>query len=173
MWEYESLNPYLISYHQYEGTEAWMDHVRLPKDPVGPPIEVPYLCAEEYPRVPFQAYPALKKWTLADIFFRPQRTREAPFGDDQTFDRRPIEEATSFLQSWLFFGLVTTILGPIVSVRDFIAENASGTAVITTRKLPEYIRALEDRDKDLIDVQMTFRRDNADQCITMAHKVFS
>ena len=150
-----------------------MDHVRLPKDPAGPSIQVPYLCAEEYPGVSFHVYPAFKKWTLADIFYRPQWTREAPFGDDQTFDRRPIAEATSFLQSWLFFGLVTTILGPNVSVQDFIAQNASGTAVITTRKLPEYIRALEERDKDVIEVQMAFRRDNADQCITTAHKVYS
>ena len=145
--EFREKNTFL----KYKGTRARMDHVRIPKDPVGPLIEVPYLCAEEYPRLPFQAYPAFNKWTLADIFFRPQWTREAPWDDDRTTDRRPIEEATSFLQSWLFFGLLTTIL-PIASVQDFVALNASGTAIITTRKLPEYIRALEERDKDFIEV---------------------
>lgn len=37
-----------LSKSSYEGTKARMDHVRLPKDPVGPPIEVPFLCAKEH-----------------------------------------------------------------------------------------------------------------------------
>lgn len=150
-----------------------MDHVRLPENPVGPSIEVPYLCAEEYPGISFQNYPAFKRWTSADIFFRPQWTREPPFGDDETLNRRPIEEATSFLQSWLFFGLLASIIGPNMIAQDFISEDASGKAVITTRKLPEYIKGLEERDKDLSDGQKKWRRDNADLCITAAHQVFS
>ena len=60
-----------------------------------------------------------------------------------------IAEGNIFLTELALFlggGLVTTILGPIVSVQDFIAHNASGIAVITTRKVPEYIRALEEWD---------------------------
>ena len=150
-----------------------MDHVQTPLNSTHPPIVVPYLCTEDYPGVPFQVYAAYKKWSLADIFFRAQWTREAPFGDDMICGRHSLEEATSFLQNWLFFGLLTSILGLPINAQDFTRNDVNGRRIMTTAKLPQYIKALEERDQDLIEIQVEHRRKTTEEVITAAHKVFN
>ncbi|MCJ1327321.1 hypothetical protein MMC10_003989 [Thelotrema lepadinum] len=140
-----------------------MDHVQLAEAATHEPLEVPDQCLDHYPQgTPFQIYPSIKQWT-----------RKAPFGDDFEVERRPLEEATSFLQNWLFFGLRTSLLGPAVPLEDFRRKTLEGKNVITTSKLPEHVHALEERDQNLIDVQIEHRRSNADQCLLTAHKVLS
>ena len=149
-----------------------MDHVKLPENAAYAPLEVPDLCFDHYPQgLPFQTYPEFKQWTLADTFSRAQWTHHAPFGDDSNIERHPLEEATSFLQNWLFFGLITSLLGPEVPLQGFRRKTPEGMDVLTTAKLPGHIHALEQRDQSLIDIQIEHKRSNADQCLLTAHKV--
>ena len=55
---------------------------------------------------------------------------------------RHIDEATTFLQAWLFFGLLTEVLGGIgvpFQEADFVREADQGGPTITTQLLPRYI----------------------------------
>ena len=151
-----------------------MDHVRLPHYKACEPLEVPNQCLDEYPRgLPFQMYPMFTQWKFEELFVRPQWTRQTPFDDDDRFERRPLEEATSFLQNWIFFGLITSILGPEVPLEEFRHKTKEGTAVITTATLPEFIQALELRDQNLTDDEIESKYSNADQCLLTAHKVLT
>ena len=85
----------------------------------------------------FPSLPSAQEMEVGRLLRPPSIDAGGTFRRRSTLDHCLIEEGTSFLHSWLFLGLVTTIFGPIVSVQAFIGENASGTAVITTRILPE------------------------------------
>jgi len=154
-----------------------MDHIRLPENPVHPPIEVPYLCTEEFDGGPFHLYPYLKGWSERDVFYRANWTRRPPFDSDAFPDRRPVGEAMSFLQNWLFFGLLVTVFGPDLDIRDFVRRNEDGHEVVTTIPLPAFSAALVEREKQLkaaeeLAVMMQGRQRQLDTCLRLAHEVF-
>ncbi|KAI1078591.1 hypothetical protein F5B20DRAFT_207945 [Whalleya microplaca] len=80
----------------------------------------------------------------------------------------------SFLQSWLFFGLLTeTFARPNYSLErdDFIQSDNDGDSVITTKALPRYLwywlaaRTHEYRE-DMIELEKT-----VDDCLRLAHSI--
>jgi hypothetical protein len=102
-----------------------MDHLPCVRDPLHPPIDVPYVVLKE------DVYDGLG---LLDF---PQRLNLKL----DMLDNQPQELAvvTSWLQSFCFFAFVIEALkvpGVIVAAEDFICVTESGWRFITTSRLP-------------------------------------
>jgi len=111
-----------------------MDHLPRPRFPKYSPIEVPYLCIEEYDGGPLETYPQRKGWSnLANP-----------------------ETTLSYLQTWLFFGLLNTVFGDKINTTTFTRHvQDPSRKVIDTSTLPEITsnwikaeRALEQTTKN-------------------------
>ena len=76
--------------------------------------------------VPFLTYPRRKYWRDEDIL-RPNSSG------------RSKAEIASFLQRWLFFGLLSDILRTPIKRSDFVIQNEKDEAVLTTKRLPQLI----------------------------------
>ena len=114
-----------------------MDHLPIPAEPAYPPLEVPFLGCGYYGGL-FLTYPDREGITRADIYRR-------------SLTSKPREQVSAFLQSWLFFGLVTEVLQREISTEDFVCTNDKGKKILTTARLPEltlewiqYVRRLSD-----------------------------
>ena len=102
-----------------------MDH--LPHGGHRLPFKIPYLCKEPYNhKGEWLDYPDTQGFNLDHIRFH-------------TFHHYSPEIVPAFLQSWLYFGLLFSILpiNPVVS--DFLTEDERGRKFITTSKLPMYL----------------------------------
>lgn len=99
-----------------------MEHFEIPEGEEA--ITIPYVCTEEYDGGDFLTYPQRKDWAEADL--------KSPLTCG-----RPIQEFNAFMQSWLYFGFLTSVLR-IVGVEafcsDFIHETFHGQGVISTRR---------------------------------------
>ena len=157
-----------------------MDHHLIPKNATADEIKVPYVCTEPYDGESFLTYPERKgkPWMLAsDGFLTPQI--------HESFYPTPTKEQEAFFQTWMFFGLLHAILGPIFDARDFI-QNDGDTQSMTTTKLMAKLGQSWDRlqqsdTKDqveklsylskclqLINQNLPFTRDDFDWQIAMS-----
>ena len=108
-----------------------MDHLPLPQDPILPLTDIPYLCTEQYDAsIPFLDYPRHKDkpWMTPNV-------GEQPYEQREKFHPTPPSELEPFLQSWLFFGLLTELLGSFFDHDSFVSKskkNTSLTIVSTT-----------------------------------------
>ena len=105
-----------------------MDHLPEASQPAFPYPKVLYLQGFVYDDAPFTEFPARmgfdKKRLLA--------------GD---FMEHPPTVTAAFLQTWLFFGVMSEVLGTHVERRDFVRADDQGHSFITTQEsLPPYIR---------------------------------
>ncbi|GAW17388.1 hypothetical protein ANO14919_068450 [Xylariales sp. No.14919] len=145
-----------------------MDHLpRVPMDDeVGISPVVPCLALGtnfEYPREPqgsegFRQFPSRHGYsfeTLIDLAISDRKT-------------------CAFLQSWLFFGLLTeTFSRPNYDFKreDFVRSNDDGNVMVTTKDLPRYLwywlaaRTQDDRD-DMVKLEKT-----VDDCLRLAHYI--
>ncbi|MCJ1306683.1 hypothetical protein MMC25_000326 [Agyrium rufum] len=92
-------------------------------------IEVPYVCSEMYDGEDFYSYPQRKGWDIASL-------------SNGDLKGKSPDDAASFLQAWMYFGLLSYVLRPTVKSfdpKDFIQQTASGCRVVTTKKLGRYI----------------------------------
>ncbi|KAL8826722.1 MAG: hypothetical protein Q9170_007297 [Blastenia crenularia] len=98
-----------------------MEHLSLPKEVATPgPGSVPYVCKEEYDGGPFLTYPTRRKGTN-------------PLGNETEMvnayinrvSSESITELESFLQTWLFFGLLTEIFGDLFTPSSFVQSAES------------------------------------------------
>ncbi|KAH0562872.1 hypothetical protein GP486_002522 [Trichoglossum hirsutum] len=105
-----------------------MDHLPTVADPAWSPVEVPYLCKEGYDDQGFLGYPERRGWST-DLFFR------GIFRQDP----KSWEDTASFLQEWLYFGMLAEFLGFAPKSDDFIRRTEDGRCVITTALLYQYI----------------------------------
>jgi len=111
--------------------------------PVSKPYKsviVPYL-GGEYDGLPFTAYPQRKNWDIS-------RLQQ----DDLLGKTR--EEVATFLQTWLFFGMLHEFLEQPIVTADFVVDILATRPVITTAKLPGYMarwREQIDNEKTLPD----------------------
>jgi hypothetical protein len=90
------------------------------------PILVPYVGDREYDGLDFAAYPARRGFDLNRLL-------------EGDFDCHSSDEIASFLQTWLFFGLIHAVLGVTVNSSDFVRTDAHGMRWMTTEKLPEVL----------------------------------
>ena len=102
-----------------------MDH--LPSFGASASIEIPYLGGETYDGLGFQGYPERKGWDTVNII-------------ERRFDGRSYEETASFLQTWLYFGMLSSVIPVTVNASNFIRVTEAGRSVVTTECLPRYIR---------------------------------
>lgn len=113
-----------------------MDHLPVPSYPLHPSIKVPLRCNPSYGlssvpegRSSFSEYPESQGWEI-------ERVLIGDIGPDPRL-------AESFLQEWLYFGLMSEVLnscGLVVTEFDkFIANDENGTKLVTTATLPETI----------------------------------
>lgn len=102
-----------------------MDH--LPHGGHLLPFKIPYLCKEPYNhKGEWLDYPDTQGFNLDHIRFH-------------TFHHYSPESVPAFLQSWLYFGLLFSILPIKPTVSDFLTEDEKGRKFITTSELPIYL----------------------------------
>ncbi|KAA6407111.1 MAG: hypothetical protein FRX48_09177 [Lasallia pustulata] len=102
-----------------------MDHYAPVSNPYRP-VRVPYL-GGQYDGLNFAGYPSRRNWDI----IRLQQ------GDFQGASRN---DAARFLQTWLYFGLLQEVLGMPIAVTDFFRPDGPEEYVVTTAKLPDYLR---------------------------------
>jgi hypothetical protein len=127
-----------------------MEHVRLSSVFAGDLPTVPYVCTEEYEETRFHGmlgfsnYYSSKDWTREELHCRRAWDANYRCDDDPNCHvhrctcQRPhsIPESSSFLQTWLFFGLLKMFLGQHFHSADFIRVDGDSRRVLTTAKLP-------------------------------------
>lgn len=104
------------------------DHLPHVEDPAYPPVKVPFL-GVFYDGGDFSTYPESKGWVTELLLWGQLGRRTGP-------------DAESFLQSWLFFGALSEVLGTMgieLDQEDFVRSDALGNMWITTRALRDYI----------------------------------
>jgi hypothetical protein len=114
------------------------------------PILVPYICDRDYDGLDFAAYPARRGFDI-------ERVLKDNFQDTSS------HEIASFLQTWLFFGLLHAVLGVTAETSDFVRTDEDGTRWIATEKLPgmlhnvqrviEHEKALSEHSPAVIDAR--------------------
>ena len=104
------------------------DHLPHVENPAYPPVKVPFL-GIFYDGGNFSSYPESKGWITELLIWG-------------YLSGRPRGDAESFLQSWLFFGVLCEVFG-IMGIEldqgDFVRSDAQGKLWITTRALRDYI----------------------------------
>ncbi|CZR57822.1 uncharacterized protein PAC_07711 [Phialocephala subalpina] len=120
-----------------------MDHLPLPRDPLLDPIEVPYRCTEEYDGGPMLSYPERHGW---QVMYHPGGFSYLVDGEKPSNS-----QLEAFLQNWMYFGLLSEVLGRFSDFRSFIASNENGEKIVTTQHLhqccKEWKAELEDSVK--------------------------
>ena len=98
-----------------------MEHLPLPKDVLSPgPGPVPYVCREAYDGGPFLTYPVRKKE------FNALANETGIFNTDiNGVISKPIAELEAFIQTWLFFGLLTEVFGDLFTTSQYVVTPTS------------------------------------------------
>ena len=114
-----------------------MEHLLRPSASAEKPmILIPYVCKDEYDGKDFLDYPSrigLPSLQVVGIY-----PGCLSYADSKHLHSKSNEFIESFYQTWLFFGLVHEILGPLYDVNDFVSVgiiNDSKVKVLSTSKL--------------------------------------
>lgn len=112
-----------------------MDHLQKVRDPIRHSVDVPFLCGE----FGFNPNPL----TFEDFEAIPQKYG---YNMHDSVGHGCAHQASkpdiAFLQSWLFFGLLVQLIGPIgvtLSRDEFVRVRNDGKPVISTEALPKYL----------------------------------
>ncbi len=138
-----------------------MEHLPVIKNPKRESYEIPFLCTEDYDGLGFHGYPEWKGWST--------------WGVVRLFSYRsvPRSSAVSFLQAWLYFGMLHEFLGVPVQVSDFVIENDAGRLIITTARLSDYVKEAHARFENLTRKEKQDRIVSLDECLKTVHAVSS
>ncbi|KAL9615734.1 MAG: hypothetical protein Q9160_009300 [Pyrenula sp. 1 TL-2023] len=152
-----------------------MDHLELPSAPTHSPVTVPYFCTTEYDGGPFATYPQRQGWSETDIYNRGNWSHRSPFDGESSLiaARKSAKEATSFLQNWLFFGLLSGVLGPQNRANEYVRNSPDGDPVVTTEKLVEDVSHMVDRLRGIQPDHLKIMMGLVDRNLTIAHQVFT
>ena len=136
-----------------------MDHLPPLSNPHNV-VEVPYL-GGEYDGQEFEAFPARQHWDL-------ERLKR---GD---YQGRSIAAVARFLQTWLYFGMLQTVLDIDIPTPDFVRVGDDGGRFITTRLLRTYLqnwKSQADREKASGEADLSdSRNQRALDCLAYAHR---
>lgn len=108
-----------------------MDHLPRPSNPALPPIEITYDCSEPYDNESAIGYPKRHGW---EVLYSPYGIRYLHNGE-----KPEPPKLRSFLQNWMYFGLLHELFGTDMDIQDFVTENENGVKVITTKPLNDAI----------------------------------
>lgn len=99
-----------------------MDHLPLPRNPIHPPVQVPCTATEDYDAGPFETYPDRQGWKDRTI-----KEWHIIFEERQ-------HDLSAFLQTWLYFGLMSTLFGEPIALLEFTRERnvSRGDRIIST-----------------------------------------
>ncbi|KAK7708290.1 hypothetical protein SLS57_009024 [Botryosphaeria dothidea] len=146
-----------------------MDHLPIPKNPARPTPRIRYVCQQEYDRGDFLTYPERMGWTHEELM---DRRTWLNLGDPScTTDCTP-DEAASFLQQWLFFGLLHVFFGDFIEFSDFIEiDGISGVQYVHTRNLLPLTKAFLETEEE---EQALLRKgsDCLERCLSKALDVY-
>src|ERR1700722_2034522 len=95
---------------------------------------VEYIVEDEYDYEGFFGYPVRQGWN---------REKLLRSGD---FEGKDVRKFESFLQSWLFFGLLAEVLDVRVDAADFTYSPDGRSKLITTAKLPKFLEEWAERE---------------------------
>jgi hypothetical protein len=87
-----------------------MDHIPYPPDSILSPVRVPYLGIYEYDHLDYASFPQRKG-------IAKEGTLDIDLG-------RPSQDVAGFAQSWLFFGLISELLGQTFDTRIFVRQES-------------------------------------------------
>lgn len=118
-----------------------MDHLPLPRDPMGPQIRVPYVATEDFDGGSFADFPTRKGWNVVFAMMNCEFEYEG--------SKPSVAQIASFLQSWFYFGLLHHTVGPSYRDTSFSTTDEAGHKWLSTKDLP---RLLADWLKDLTTV---------------------
>lgn len=112
-----------------------MDHLQKVRDPIRKCVDVPFVSHS----FAFSSSPL----TFENFRSTPQNYGYNTHGLVQGVSgRQNLNQITPLLQSWLFFGLLVQIFGPVgitLSRDEFVRIQEDGELVITTEALPKYL----------------------------------
>lgn len=109
-----------------------MDHIPRIQTSKLPDIRVKNLCKEPYDGLEFTNYPFRKGWCRMP-------------GGTPVWDERPQAEQWSFIQTWLFFGMLDQVFGRRIALADFVDSDG----YITTIKLEQFTMDWYDRLRNM------------------------
>lgn len=98
---------------------------------------VPYISDADYLGVPFLSYPEVRGFHHAIT-----RPDSLSFSWYESIRPTPDDRLASFLQTWLFFGMLQEVLGSLYQHADFVRScesNEGPTQLLTTAKLPHLL----------------------------------
>ncbi len=103
-----------------------MDHLPYPENHARGPIEIPFVCTEDYDGGDFLTYPERAGWNDYPVYGWGNAIQED----------RDSEKYIAFLQTWLFCGLIFAMFGKRLTAKDFQRKSAtSNQLVISTEFL--------------------------------------
>ena len=88
-------------------------------------------------------------------------------------ERRPVEETAGFLQSWLFFGLLQTLLGKLYDMKDFVCEREEGIKFLSTEKLESILGQWTIRNTLEPDLQIMKQQLDEHYKLVVTHRTIS
>lgn len=110
-----------------------MDHIPLPAGCSRANLEVPFLVQEQFDGLDFAGYPQRRGWPTRRLSLLTMAICKGEASGDE------ILSARAFLQSWLYFGFLESIIGQRVDVSKFITRNNQGRQILNTARLPELL----------------------------------
>lgn len=102
-------------------------------------IKVPYLCRKMYDGLDFESYPRRESWDVLKLL-------------DSDLGTHSVEELGSFIQNWLYFGVLADILAIIgldFNQHHYVAQLPSGETVVTSLPLLEHISTWQNKADSL------------------------
>ena len=135
-----------------------MDHLPSVKNPHNP-VRIPDLGGEDYDCDGFFDFPSRRGWSE-------ERLSQSPLGSHTRL------MAGQFLQTWLFYGLLSEILGVRIPRTHFSYEDAEGRRWITTERLSEYVHAWGNRTRSSRNTEKIEKKKYANECLHRVVQIF-
>lgn len=107
---------------------------------------IPYLCQDRYDEGPFLDYPQRAGLPVSEVDPTIRLSPTLSSASQQLLAAMPPAELQSFLQNWLFFGLLREVLGDLYRHEDFVTTLLNGEneeTVITTADLLSQLKDWE------------------------------
>ncbi len=138
-----------------------MEHIIVSESTTRSAPIIPYVCSKAWDRLPFLEYMERENWNEAQLI-----------GMDDSHQRNEAE-ILDFLQTWLFFGLLSEACGEKGHRAYFIQELPDGQYVICTTNLRAIHRLeLKRRDKQSKDESERWQS-HLVQCLDAVHSVLA
>ena len=118
-----------------------MEHLPLKGDKA--PISVQYIPADIFDGGNFLEYPQRSGWDFSLWQAFDTSGTSLDLESWLAFNGRTVDELPAFLQTWLFFGLMASVIEHAVPLEDFVRKGLDGRNYITTAELTRYLEDWE------------------------------